>query len=232
MKRLIAGLLLISAGYASAAEVSGNVALTTDYRFRGISQTDRDPAIQGGFDYAHDSGFYLGAWASNVAFGGSSEMDFYGGYAMDLSEDVNLDIGYLYYAYPADGASPKLDYQEFYAKLGFYGATVGLNYSDDYFGGVGDFWYLSGDYSLPLGEKFSLDAHVAWNVFEDEEAFASFLVTSGNPGDDYIDYSIGVSTSAAGVDLSIAYVGTDVDDDDCSDKLCKGAAVFTVSKTL
>lgn len=232
MKKLIAALLLVSAGYASAAEVSGNVALATDYRFRGISQTDRDPAIQGGFDWAHDSGFYVGAWASNVAFGGSSEMDFYGGWAKDLNDNLSVDFGYLYYAYPGDGADPKLDYQELYASLGFYGATVGVNYSDDYFGGVRNFWYLYGDYSLPLGENFSIDAHVAWNVFEDESELATFLVTSGDPGDNYIDYSIGVSTSALGLDFSIAYVGTDVDSEYCSDKLCKGAAVATVSKTL
>ena len=77
MKNLIAVLALLSAGYAAAAEVSGNVAYATDYRFRGISQTDRDMALQGGFDYDFGNGFYLGTWASNVQFGGSIEVDWY-----------------------------------------------------------------------------------------------------------------------------------------------------------
>ncbi|MCB1683252.1 MAG: TorF family putative porin [Pseudomonadales bacterium] len=222
MKKLIAGLLLLSAGFASAAEIAGNVALTTDYRFRGISQTDRDPAVQGGFDIAFENGLYAGTWASSIQYGGSVEMDFYGGWVKEFNDDVSLDLGYMYYYYPSDNSDPDLDLQEFYAKLGFYGATVGVIYSDDYFAKSGEFWYLFGDYSVPLGEQFSLDLHVGYNELDGDQNFVS----------NYFDYSIGVSTSVFGADLSLAYVDTDVSNSDCGDKLCEGSAVFTISKSL
>ena len=92
--------LLATAGTAVAeGEWSGNVAITSDYVWRGISQTDEDPAIQGGFDYANGM-FYAGTWASNVDFGDDSdtniEVDFYGGLAGALESGVTWDVGVIY----------------------------------------------------------------------------------------------------------------------------------------
>ena len=236
MKNLMIAALLLSATFVTGAAVaeedgiSGNVALATDYRFRGISQTGRDPAIQGGFDYAHESGLYVGTWASNVSFTeGGTEIDGYAGWATDLSETVSLDLGVLYYAYPSDNDA---DYVELYASLGFFGATLGLNYSPEYTYDTGTYFYLYGAYSLPLGESFSLDLHLALNQFEDDN-LDSFLGAVG-AGKSYIDYSIGVTTSVVGVDLTLAYVGTDIDKSDCfgGTKDCQGNAVFTISKSL
>jgi uncharacterized protein (TIGR02001 family) len=101
---------------ASPHTITGNVGLYSQYIFRGLTKTDRDPAIQGGLDYAHSSGFYLGTWASNISWlkenfsvpgasagtygsGGSLEWDFYGGYKMSFG-DFGVDIGTLYYWYP------------------------------------------------------------------------------------------------------------------------------------
>lgn len=127
-KTVIAGLLAAAAtpGLALAADpppehtVTGNVGLFSQYIFRGLTQTDREPAIQGGFDYAHSSGLYAGTWASNISWlkenastfaggavipggtygrGGSLEWDFYGGYKMSFG-DFGLDVGTLYYWYP------------------------------------------------------------------------------------------------------------------------------------
>ena len=92
--------LLIASPLAATAvevEVSANVALTTDYRFRGISQTDEKPAIQGGFDVALDNGIYIGTWGSNVDFANSLELDYYIGFANDINEDWSYDVGYIYY---------------------------------------------------------------------------------------------------------------------------------------
>jgi uncharacterized protein (TIGR02001 family) len=87
-------------------EISGNFALVSDYRFRGISQTNRDPALQGGFDLAHKSGFYAGTWASNVSQwanpGGSMEVDFYIGYGTELPMGVGIDVGHTWYQYPGN----------------------------------------------------------------------------------------------------------------------------------
>src|SRR5215510_13079620 len=84
--------------------VTGNIALVSDYRFRGITQTFEEPALQGGFDYAHASGLYLGNWNSNVSQGagypgGNLEMDFYGGWKKAFG-DFGLDVGFIYYYYP------------------------------------------------------------------------------------------------------------------------------------
>jgi uncharacterized protein (TIGR02001 family) len=105
-------------GHALAADaapsdhtITGNVGLFSQYIFRGLTQTDRKPAVQGGFDYSHSSGLYAGTWASNVSWlrdgapaaytsGGSLEWDFYGGFKMNFLEDFFFDIGTLYYYYP------------------------------------------------------------------------------------------------------------------------------------
>jgi uncharacterized protein (TIGR02001 family) len=92
----------------SDLEISGNVALVSDYRFRGISQTNRDPALQGGFDLAHKSGLYAGTWASNVSQwanpGGSMEIDFYVGFGTELPMGVGVDVGHTWYEYPGNEA--------------------------------------------------------------------------------------------------------------------------------
>jgi uncharacterized protein (TIGR02001 family) len=126
----VAGSAFAQAPAAPAAPASphtftGNVGLYSQYIFRGLTQTDRQPAIQGGFDYAHSSGFYLGTWASNISWlkenlsappatitgqyasGGSAEIDFYGGYKSTFGKtDFTYDIGLLFYWYPGDVKPP------------------------------------------------------------------------------------------------------------------------------
>src|SRR5687767_1072557 len=110
---------LTAPGLAAAAEpspVAGNMSLVSEYRFRGIDQTFGHPALQGGFDYAHASGAYLGNWNSNVnpgaGFNGSNfEMDFYGGWKKAFG-DFGVDVGAIYYWYP--GSNPKVDNKEIY----------------------------------------------------------------------------------------------------------------------
>lgn len=246
MKRLMAAAVLLGStftGYVAAEDAfSANVSFTTDYRFRGISQTNRDPAVQGGFDWSHASGFYLGGWGSNVSFtDGGTEFDFYGGWGTALSESVALDMGVIYYAYPSD---PDADYVELQANLGFFGATVGLNYSPEYTYDTGTFFYLYGAYSLPLGDTFTLDFNLGLNQFKGGN-LNSFLGTDplfSNHGKSFIDYSISGSTNVAGLDLTLAFVGTDIDKDDCfpslsppdgsGDKACRGNLVFSISKSF
>jgi uncharacterized protein (TIGR02001 family) len=98
-----------SAAAASPHTITGNVTIISDYRFRGITQTFGKPAIQGGIDYAHASGFYAGNWNSNISDtagfpGGNIEMDFYGGYKKAWG-DLGLDVGLLYYYYPGSNAA-------------------------------------------------------------------------------------------------------------------------------
>ncbi|MDE0366684.1 MAG: TorF family putative porin [Gammaproteobacteria bacterium] len=237
MKRLLITLLLCGAGFASAAEFAGNVGYFSDYRFRGISQGDRSPAIQGGFDIAFDGGFYLGTWASNVApwSDGTIELDWYGGWAMDLNDSSAIDIGVWYYGYPEDNADPGLDFVEIYGNYSFQDFTLGVAYSPDYFAETDSFFYVFGDYSFGLTDNLSLDLHLGFNIFNDKDAGAAFGIGEvGDPKDRYIDYAIGLSTSALGVDWGLQFIGTDLSDAECFDGFegCEETIVVSVSKSL
>ena len=237
MKKLLAGVLAMAAGYAAAAEFSGNVAYMTDYRFRGISQGDRSQAIQGGFDIAFDSGLYFGTWASNVGAwsNGTIETDYYGGFAMDLSENAAVDVGVLYYGYPEDDSSPDLDYVEIYGSVTLQDLTVGANFSPDYFAGTDAFWYLYGDYSFGLAENLSLDLHFGFNLFDDKEAGGAFGIGDvDDPDDSYIDYSVGLGTSGMGLDWGLTLIGTNLSQSECfaGSKLGDTTLVLSVSKSL
>ena len=243
MKRLITGLLILGAGYASAAEFSGNVTYATDYRFRGISQGDRSQAIQGGFDIEFDNGAYFGTWASNTTLGGANiEVDYYGGYAFDLNEDSSVDVGLLWYNYPEDDADPDLDFWEVYGSYSWKDLTVGLAISPDYYAETDTYYYIYGDYSFGLAENLSLDLHLGVNVFDDDSAGPSFGIGElGDPEDQYFDYGIGLTTSRFGLDWTAAVIGTDLDEDQCfpstppdpaKTKLCDDTIVLSVSKSL
>lgn len=232
---VLAASLMAATTTAIAAEVSGNVALTSDYKFRGISQSNEDIAIQGGFDVAFENGVYIGTWGSTVDFdvssadgglNGSLELDYYIGYAGDISDSISFDIGYLYYDYPGDEGLEG-DYQELYGSVSFSDLTLGLHYSDDYYGETDTFLYYYADYSIALPGDVSLSLHVAMNDLEEN---GGFLATDE---DSYIDYSIGVSKTFEGVDLSLAFVGTDLDEEDVFDtEWGDDTLVFTISKSL
>ena len=217
---------------------SGNVALTSDYKFRGISQSDESPAIQGGFDLEHGSGFYAGVWGSSVDFDpagkdeydGSLELDLYLGIGGDLGSDLGgsdltWDLGYIYYDYPGDDKKEG-DYQEVYAGLGWEDLSLGLAYSDDYYGETGKFWYVYGGYSVSLGMDASLDFHVGFNRLDEKDGFLM-------DQDAYTDYSISVSRDFAGVNIALAYVGTDLDKAEVFDtKWGEGIIQLTLSRSL
>jgi len=234
MMRLLFGAALMgSALTAAAADVAGNVTLATDYRFRGISQLKGQfsPAIQGGFDFATEAGFYIGTWASNVNFtGGAIETDVYGGFKGMIDDELAYDIGVLYYGYPHDNnnGNINLPYTEVYGSLTFKGFKFGVNYSDDYFAESGKFFYPYVEYTFDPIENLTLLFHYAYNSFDEEQA--------GLDGEDYYqDWKIQASTKWVGLTWALAYVDTDLDDDqDCyGDKdLCAATAVLSISKSL
>jgi len=214
-------------------EISANVALTTDYKFRGISQSDESPALQGGFDLAFDNGMYVGTWASSVdfdtngdGFDGSLELDYYVGWGGEISDSVGVDVGVLYYSYPGDDGADG-DYLEFYGSVSIADGTLGFAYSDDYYGETDTFYYLYGDYSFSLGENLSLDLHVGYNDLDEDGGFLS------DGQDSYVDYSVGLSTSFASVDLSLAVVGTDLDEEEVfGTDWGEDSVIFTISKSM
>jgi len=219
---------------AHAATISGNVAFTNDYLFRGISQTNEGPAIQGGFTLAGESGFYLSTWGSNIKFGeGSMELDVLVGWTGALNDEWNIDVGVMEYMYPeGDNGETEFNFYEGYAKFFYDKWTLGLAYSPDYFGaGVEDYYYLSADYKYPLVESMALDLHFGYNSFEDAGEFETFLAAGPTTDDSYIDWSVGVSGEILGTGVALKYADTSVDDSaECY--LCDSRIVLTISKSF
>jgi uncharacterized protein (TIGR02001 family) len=242
MNVCFAALVLGSAVSASAADIAGNVALVTDYRFRGISQNHGrfSPAIQGGFDWASEIGVYVGTWASNVTFPGLSEAsietDLYGGYKGKFHEDFAYDVGFLYYGYPQDGSN-HLAYEEYYTSLSAYGAKIGVNYSPNYFGGSDPYWYWQVNYGREIVKNLNVNAHWAYSRYETRQDYDPNQSNNnwgpiGNRS--YSDWSLGVTYPLFGVTLGLTYVDTNIGKSACygNDNLCSATGVFSISKSL
>lgn len=212
--------------------VSANISLTSDYRFRGISQSNESSALQGGFDVAFEPGFYVGIWGSSVdfdsneGFDGSLELDYYAGWSMETASAVGLDLGYIYYDYPGDEGAEG-DYQELYAKVSYKDVTLGINYSDDYYASSDELLYYYADYSLSLNEIWSLDIHLGYSELQ---RGGGFLATAE---DSYMDYSLAVTASLMEVDWTVAYVGSDLEQEEVFDTdWGDDSLVFSVSKSF
>ena len=237
MKKTLMAAALLAGSQAAMAEISGNVTLATDYRFRGISQTDRDPAIQGGFDYEHESGLYAGIWASNIQFAGSIEMDYYGGYAGNINDNIGFDVGVIYYDYPSDnqGSDNDLEFWEFYGGLSGDAGPVSLSgklsYSPDYTLETGDGVYVDLGASYGLPREFTLSAHFGYQYIEDGSVKDEGFFSSDE--DSYTDWSIGISRSWMGVDLDLSYIDTNLGRSDLwGTKNGDDTVVFSVSKSF
>ena len=229
-----AALLFAGAQPAFAAEessfpgtFSGNVGATTEYSFRGIAQSDEHPALQGGIDWGHDSGLYLGFWGSSIDFADATvEMDFYGGMTGNFSEQFTWDAGFIYYAYPGSADGLNYDFIEAKGALGYDFSVVAMNasvnYSPDYFAGSGDSFYYSLGADVPLPHDFSLSGHVAYQDIDDEAAF-------GVP--DYFDWSAGIGYAWNNFDFSLAYIDTDLDSGECADG-CDERVIFSLSYAI
>ncbi|HYN12522.1 MAG TPA: TorF family putative porin [Burkholderiales bacterium] len=196
----LAAPLTAAAQATPAPAVTGNMTLASDYRFRGLTQTFEEPALQGGFDYAHSSGLYVGNWNSSISetlfFGSPIEMDFYGGYKRSFG-DIGLDVGLLYYYYP--GSAPKVDNTEIY--VGGSWKFVSLKY----FHAVSEFFsipntknssYIDLSATYDLGNGWGINGHIGQQKVK-------------NRGDlDYTDYKLGVTKDIGGWVFGAAYVDT------------------------
>jgi uncharacterized protein (TIGR02001 family) len=215
------GLLAVS-GMANAG-ISSTITLTNDYDFRGVSQSAEDPALQASFDYADDnSGWYAGAWASNVDFGDNTdfELDLYTGFAGKTDLGLGWDAGFVYYTYDED----QYNFPEIYAALSYSYFKGKLSYAHDYGGdstpGHVGALNLALDASLPLPvENLAATAHIGRS--------------EGNHGFvDYTDYSVGVTYSVQKFDLGLKYVDTNLPNPHTDVFNSEGRLVFTVATTL
>ncbi len=231
---LLSGIAHGATTNTSPVELSGNIAFTTDYVFRGFTQTDGGPAVQGSFTLSHESGGYASIWGSNVKFledqlevaaedRAHLEIDYSLGYGGELSGGWNYDVNWLYFTYPNAGSDLNYDAHEFTAKLGYelQGTTLAAaySYSPDDFGGIGKAHYykVSTGYTAENGIGFNLE--VGRKSYSDDEA-----------GENYTNYLATLSYSIGGVDLALSYSDTDLDDAEALG--ADGRAFFTVSKTF
>lgn len=239
-----AALALMSAAPAFAQEepaspvtVSGSVGLVSDYRFRGVSQSDKAMAVQGGITATHESGAYVGTWASNLAgwgtFGGAGiELDLFAGYAVPLNETTTLDVGLTWYMYPS--GADETDFAEPYVKLSSQlGPVKGLlgvayapkqqalgkwyNSADSYATGIpdapgkkNDNFYIWSDVSGAIpNTPVSLKAHLGWSK---GNSGLGPNGTSVAPTGKYLDWMVGADFAIPGTPLTlgVAYVDTDI----------------------
>lgn len=235
---LMAGALVLGAPLAVHAQsphaFSANVGLFTDYLFRGISQTNGNPAVQGGFDYSYDTGSfadpYVGVWASNVDFGNNDEnieIDFYGGFTGEFSGGLGWDAGVLYYHYPAsDELAGDPDYIEGYGGLSYTFAgtleptiSTYFYYSPDFFGETGDAIYVTPTLDLSLPHGFGLSFGYGYQDVDDIG--------------DYQHWNVGLSKDIGIFSLGLTYSDTFDNDDFCTGiDLCDDTLVFSVSSSF
>lgn len=225
-------LAALAVGGAAAEEsphqFSANIALASDYLYRGISQTNENAAVQGGMDYAHGpTGLYVGTWASNVDFAESLEIDVYGGLSGELDNGLGWDVGGLYYIYPGSDAEPEENFVEAYANAGYAlpvrfepAIGVGVAYSPNFFGEDGDGVYLHGALDLSLPQGFGLSFYLGWQDVSGDKT------TPG--GFNYMHYSIGLSKSLGPLVLAASWNDAE---DDCGGDICE-AAVFSISTSF
>jgi uncharacterized protein (TIGR02001 family) len=218
-----------AAAPADPGPLTANVSLTSDYRYRGISQSNLQPAIQGGFDYAHSSGFYIGNWNSSISWisdaasasGNSAsapiEMDFYAGYKYEWSKGFTADVGILQYYFPTSGATgftTNPNTTELYAAQNFtfdsvtgylkfsYAATTLFGFSNSAGSNYTDLTvnYDTGVWGL------TLNAHAGYQYVAGTASGAS---VSNNSLYSYTDWKLGVTKDfGSGLTLGVAYLGT------------------------
>ena len=219
----LAALSLLALGAAAHAEVTATITAVSDYDFRGITQTAQDPALQASIDYTHESGFYIGAWGSNVDFGDccdeNVEVDYYTGFRG--GEGVTYDVGLIYYTYPG---AKSIDYPEVYAGLSYKWLSGKVWYSND-FGNSNDsaqYFEANGAWSLPA--NIGLTAHVGYS---DGDYW----------GDNhYTDYSIGATYTLSHFTLGLKWIdGSDLKIADGTPNdvgSSEARAVFSISTTF
>lgn len=246
--RILAAIGLLGAATAANAGVTSTWTLASDYDFRGITQSAKDPAIQGSIDFAAENGWYVGAWASNVDFGPGDpdvELDVYTGFTGTSEGGLGWDVGLVYYTYPSES---DLNYFEIYGSVSYDWFKGKIWYSDAFGGDAAEdgfaatvgnndaaAFYVEGNATIPLPNDFSILLHAGYSAgdYWDNSARAFNLDNGTNFDGEYFDYSIGVGYTINNFSLALKYVDTDGDLETTSDVFNnEGRVVFTVATTF
>jgi uncharacterized protein (TIGR02001 family) len=222
----MAALVLLTSAAVAHAEFSSTVTATTDYDWRGVTQTAHNPALQGSLDYASDMGFHAGAWASNVDFGGGDpniEIDLYAGWGG--GETFPWDVGIVYYTYAGESS---FNFPDIYGSLGWEWITGKISYSWDFAGTSETAFYYEGNIDYPLPANFSLLGHLGYSDGDGIEAAYG--------QDNYMDWSAGLGYTWGHFDFALKWVdGEDLETlrgtpHDISST--EARAIFSVSTTF
>jgi uncharacterized protein (TIGR02001 family) len=213
-------------------EVSYNAAVTTDYRYRGISQSRLEPALQGGADYVHNpSGFYVGTWASTIHWikdsggDGNIEWDIYGGKRGEIAPGISYDVGGLYYLYPSNSLPTSANTFEIYGQIGYGPATLKYSHSTTNLFGFPDSknsGYFDASANLPVAEGLVLNLHVGHQKVKENDDFS------------YTDFKVGVTKDfgVCSVALAAIYADTKAYVSPSGKNLGRTGVVLSVSKTF
>lgn len=234
VKTLALATTMLTCTSALAADLSTTISVTDDYRFRGISQSAGDPAIQGTLDLTFENGFYAGVFASNIDFddGGKTEVDYYGGYYTDLTDDLGVDLSVAYYTYP--GYDFDIDYAEFSGILFYRGFAVQLAYSDDYLNFGESATYVGVDYEYVVSEKISFLENVSIALHAGHSSGDYWDKNADDIGT-YSDFSVGIAADIKGFNVKLAYLANGIDDGmevDDGPFINEDAINITISRTF
>ncbi|HEX5363920.1 MAG TPA: TorF family putative porin [Gallionella sp.] len=249
LSSLILAALLVPGAALAASPFTANVGLTTDYLVRGISQTSGNPAVQGGVDFVHSSGLYVGVWGSNVSwitdFGAtgsaSLELDTYAGYRNSFAEDFSYDVGFIRYNYPGTytpaANTVKADTNEVYGAIGYKWLTAKYSYA------LGDFLtvanargtnYLELNASVPVADSgITFGAHYGKQTYRGPSVVGVTALTDPS----YSDYKLSVARDWDGYLFTLAYSGTNAPKGGfyttpAGKDLARGTAVLSVSHSF
>jgi uncharacterized protein (TIGR02001 family) len=233
MRSVIAVTILMALSWAislpalAGVSWSGSAAVTSDYKFRGISQTEGDAAVQVGVDFTHDSGLYAGIWGSNVDLGSNTdvEIDLTLGFTHEFSETTSAGVRAVYYAYPGSDVSGA-DYWELIAdashKFGPLTASVEFAYTPDYYANTDSGMSIKGGLEAALCDWMTASGNAGQQSYDDNVAVDL---------PDYIYWDLGATLSHGSLSLDLRYVDTDLKSVDCygGSDLCRGKFVATLS---
>jgi uncharacterized protein (TIGR02001 family) len=228
-------------GLLAKDRFSGTATLTSDYVFRGLSQTNEDPAVQASFDYNHPTGVFLGAWASNVddaVSDGNIEIDLYAGYRHQLFQNLSYELSAIYYWYPGGERDPDLNYWELHGGLSYAFADlplkpsvgVGFNYSPDFYGEDGSAYYYSGNLRLALPYGFGLGFELGYQDVKGDKTTGNGRGLDGKDGYDYLSWRVGLSKEVLGFNLDASYY--DTNEEEYFGPIGDSRVVFSISHSF
>ncbi len=221
---------------------------TTDYSYRGLSQTQRQVAFQPTMTYETPTvsekvpiSAYVGFWGSNVYFPGSgavAEIDLITGFrAKALDDKLTFDLGYIRYNYPGSNGALQLDFNEFGLVVGYDFGPVALSgairYSPNFFGNSGIAWYKWAQATVPL-PFIKINDNVSFKAFGAiGTQYVERFINYGIPQNDYLDWQLGVTATVYGFDFTVAYTDTNIDVNGClGSQNCEARVIFSVGKTF